>query len=579
MQIHSLVQGSPEWLDFRLVHFGASEAAPMLGLSKKVTRTELLHMKSTGTAKEFSDWVQTHILDYGHEVEALARPLAEDLVGDDLYPVTCSEGQISASCDGLTMDGALAWEHKQWAEALAASVEAGIVPDEHMPQCQQILMVTGAERVIFMVSDGTEEKRVFTEVRPSQEWFDRIRAGWAQFERDLADYTPVEYAEKPTARAIMQLPALAVQIRGEVVTSNLPAFKAAATAFIEGIKTDLETDEDFSNADATVKFCESAEKNLELTKSAALGQTASIDELMKTIDYIRDELRAKRLTLAKLVTTKKASIKEDVLRRARDAYVAHIAALDAELRPIFLSELAPRPDFIGAAKNKRTLASLNDAVDTELANAKIAADALARGIRAKLAWCKANAEGYGFLFTDMQSLVSKADEDFQLVVTTRVNEHKRIEDEKAEAQRTSIRDEEEAKARATVAAEQAEPVPVVIHPVVAPIKVPVVAAQPVATPIERPAIRIDTTTDDAPAWTAPEPTTPPTLRLGEIGQRLGFVVTSAFLATLSIEPAGREGAAMLFHETDFDRICFALVRHIEAVAEEHQERQDQFSVA
>lgn len=97
MKIHELVQGSPEWQAFRLTHHGASEAAAMLGLSKKTTRSELLRIKHTGTPKEFSDWVQVNILDYGHQVEALARPLVEEIIGDDLYPVTCSnedEGEI-----------------------------------------------------------------------------------------------------------------------------------------------------------------------------------------------------------------------------------------------------------------------------------------------------------------------------------------------------------------------------------------------------------------------------------------------------------------------------------------------------
>ena len=152
MKIHELVQGSPEWQAFRLTHHGASEAAAMLGLSKKTTRSELLRIKHTGTPKEFSDWVQVNILDYGHQVEALARPLVEEIIGDDLYPVTCSNedegGNLSASCDGLTMLYDTAFEHKQWNEALAASVRAGILPEEHMPQCQQIMLVTGAARLI-----------------------------------------------------------------------------------------------------------------------------------------------------------------------------------------------------------------------------------------------------------------------------------------------------------------------------------------------------------------------------------------------------------------------------------------------
>ncbi len=71
---HDLVQGSDAWIEFRMSHHGASEAAAMLGISPKVKRNELLHMKHTAMPKEFSDWVQEHILDHGHAVESLARP-------------------------------------------------------------------------------------------------------------------------------------------------------------------------------------------------------------------------------------------------------------------------------------------------------------------------------------------------------------------------------------------------------------------------------------------------------------------------------------------------------------------------
>lgn len=549
MEVQNLVQGTDAWHQFRFQHFGASEAAAMLGLSDKVKRTELLHMKHTGTAKEFSDWVQTRILDYGHEVEALARPIVEEQIGEDLYPVTRSDGKISASCDGLTMSEELAWEHKQWNEVLAALVAAGTVPDTHMPQCQQVLMVTKAKKLIFTVSDGTPDKMVSTEVLPSQEWFDRIRAGWAQFEKDLASYEHVEYAEKPAADTIMQLPALAVQIRGEVVLSNLPEFKAAAIRFIGSIKTELETDEDFSNADATVKFCEAAEKNLELTKAAALGQTASIDELMKTIDFIQSELRTKRLVLDKLVKSKKTEIKENALVAARDAYRDYIESLEAEIKPVRLN-IQPGPDFVGAAKNKRTLASLHDAVDTELANAKIAADAVAKNIRTKLAWYNASANDYEFLFNDLATIVLKSGDDFQLLVTTRIAEHKKAEETRLEAERKRIREEEEARATAkTVIAQAAAPEP---------IKAPVAAVQ-VSAHTNVQAI-------------AHAPATPPDLHLGQIAARLGFILTADFLRTLGFEPAARKGAAMLYHERDFDRICVALINHIADVRLQRQQQ-------
>jgi len=83
-EVHDFIQGSDAWHQFRLDHFGASEAAAMLGLSKKVSRTELLHAKHTGIAREYSDWFQVNIFDYGHAVEAQARPLVEEMISDEL---------------------------------------------------------------------------------------------------------------------------------------------------------------------------------------------------------------------------------------------------------------------------------------------------------------------------------------------------------------------------------------------------------------------------------------------------------------------------------------------------------------
>lgn len=59
--------------------------------------------------------------------------------------------------------------------------------------------------------------------------------------------------------------------------------------------------------------------------------------------------------------------------------------------------------------------------------------------------------------------------------------------------------------------------------------------------------------------------TPPTLKLGVISTRLGFQVTAEFLRILGFEPAGRERAAVLYHESDFPRICTALILHITEV--------------
>ena len=117
MKILSLVQGTPEWERHRATRWNASDAPAMLGVSAHMTRRELLDAIATGLPREFSDYVEKRIIEPGHRNEALARELAEKIIGDDLYPVIGvpdDEGsKLSASFDGLTLDESTAWEHKR----------------------------------------------------------------------------------------------------------------------------------------------------------------------------------------------------------------------------------------------------------------------------------------------------------------------------------------------------------------------------------------------------------------------------------------------------------------------------------
>jgi predicted phage-related endonuclease len=455
MQTHDLKQGSKEWHEFRSTHYGASEAAAMLGLSKQKTRGQLLHEKYTGLTKDVSDFVQERIFDKGHDVEALARPIIEARIGESLSPVTCSDGKLSCSCDGITFGDDIAWEHKQYNGMLFNQVSQGILPEEHQPQCQQILMITGADKLIFTCSDGTSEREISMDVFPDQAWFERIRTGWAQFEHDLAAYTPPEVIEKPIPTAVMALPALQVQIKGEVTASNLPAFVDAADSFLSRIKTELVEDQDFADADANVKALDAAEKGIEQAKAAITAQAADIDTIMRTMDLYKTKLRDVRLKLTGLVKTEKEARKLAILTTAKGAFLNHVASLSAETKPIQLAIVIP--DFAGAIKGKSKLSAMQDALDTAVANGKIEADAVAKDVRSKLAWFSAAADisesnpaSLRFLFPDLQQIISKQMDDFVLLVNTRIDAHKKAEAEKIER----IRLEEEARAQAKVEAEQ-----------------------------------------------------------------------------------------------------------------------------
>lgn len=553
-------QGSDAWLQFRAGRFGSSEAAAMLGLSPYTTRNELLKLKHLGLAKDFGEWFQAKVLDHGHAVEAATRPQIEDEISDDLYPVTCVENDDSplvASCDGLTLDGATAWECKQWNEALAADVGAGRVPDTHMPQCQQILMVTGAERLLFTVSDG-QTKRVSAEVLPSPEWFSRLRAGWAQFQKDLAAYQlPAAAPAAPVGRAPETLPALRIEVTGVVTASNLETFKTTALTAIRSVNRDLKTDQDFADADRAVKWCGEVEDRLEAAKQHALSQTASIDLLFKTMDDIGEEARKVRLELEKLVKARKEARKGEIVAAARTAYLAHEEQLRAETGGPWIC-LQP-PDFGAAIKGLRSFDSMQNAVDTLVAASKIKADESARKIRESLRILAEQTAGYEALFMDKLALISKAPDDLQAVISSRIAAHKAAEEKRLEAERERIRAEEQEKAQREAQAAVAAAAPVAPAPAAPPAAAP--SAAPVSpTPAYRPVFAA-----------APRPAAasePATLNLGTICGRLGFTMTATFIAeTLGIQHAATDKSARLYRESDFHRICAALQTHIGSVVE------------
>lgn len=59
----------------------------------------------------------------------------------------------------------------------------------------------------------------------------------------------------------------------------------------------------------------------------------------------------------------------------------------------------------------------------------------------------------------------------------------------------------------------------------------------------------------------------PNITLGAISRRLGFALTEAFIReTLRIEPSARAKQAVLFKESDFARVCAALINHLGRLA-------------
>lgn len=411
--IHNFVQGTDEWKAHRAKCRNASDAAAALNDSPYVTRRELLKRISTGIEKEYDPATLLRFAK-GHELEAQARVWAEEIIGEELYPVTMSDTiedmLLSASFDGLNMLESIAWEHKTLNKDLAESLSSGIIPRTYFWQLEQGLMISGADKCLFMASNGTKESMLYAWYYPSPDVRKQLLAGWKQFEQDLATYEHVEVAATPVAASIDSLPALMVQVEGKVLATNLDAFVGAAKTFIDGIKTELVSDQDFADADKMTKFLKDGEEQLSLVKSQALAQTQSIEHLFRTIDDISAQMKSKRLALAKLVTSEKESRRLELIRKAQDAYTAHIDKLNARIGGAWMPRTVP--PFADAIKGLKSLDSMHNKLDGAVATAKLEANEIADCIAGNRNLLIDGPVDYIGLFPDFAAVCTKPAEDF-----------------------------------------------------------------------------------------------------------------------------------------------------------------------
>ncbi|PIB57214.1 YqaJ viral recombinase family protein [Pseudomonas sp. 2995-1] len=497
MKIHNVAQGSAEWLALRAQFRTASEAPAMMGTSKYQSRTDLLVAKKAGITPDVTP-SQQFIFDKGHATEAMARPLAEALIGEELYPIVGTKGNLLASMDGATMLGETLFEHKLWNESVVAQVKAGELAPHYYWQLEQQLLVSGAERVIFVCSDGTAENFVHMEYRPVAGRAAQLIEGWKQFEADLANFEMADAPSIVVGKAPDELPALRIELTGMVTASNLKVFEDSALAVIDSVKTTLSTDQDFADAKKAVKWCGDVEEAVSVAKKQALSQTQSIDELFSSLDRISAHARETRLKVDKLVKAQELLVKTAIKQKAELALADHIAAINKTLGKVTLPHVVS--DFAGAMKNKRTIASLQDAVDTELARAKIDASQAADSIRLNLTSLAELAVDHAFLFSDVQQLVTKANDDLVTLIKFRISEHQKAEQQKADAKR--IAEEQEAQRLAAIKPEPvvdkvATPEPVRAAPVQTSAPMTQVAKQVTTQAVEPVALQANVTDFEA----------------------------------------------------------------------------------
>lgn len=193
--IIQLIQGSPDWLAYRLGMRNASETAAVLGLSPWTTPYQLWLLK-TGRQQQ----AVTTAMQHGTELEPAARTAYEEQTGHVMQPLVLQDGPYSASLDGMRLEGDLILEIKCPVRGtrsdLWQDVAAGQVPEHYRVQVQHQLMVSGAPVAHLWVFDGAQG--LLCPIARDEEAMLRIRQGWEQFQTHLDTDTPPPLTDADT---------------------------------------------------------------------------------------------------------------------------------------------------------------------------------------------------------------------------------------------------------------------------------------------------------------------------------------------------------------------------------------------
>lgn len=458
IQYHSVQQGSEEWHALRQsADFTASEVSAVLGLSPYKTRDQLIHEKATGIIPEVSSF-QEKIFADGHRFEDMARVILEKRLGEELYPTTITADvdglKLLASLDGLTLDGDIAFEHKSPNKKVIAQIKSGSLDDHYALQMAQQQVLSGAKVCKFVASDGTEAN--WHEIDYSYENdlnFDEVIEHLKQFKADLEAYKlklesgeafePVP--EVVVAEVIQDLPAINYKMNGLALVSNLDEYKAKALELVEKSKKPLDTDQDFADAENMVKVFKASEGKISAMAEQVLGEVSSIDTFVKDLKFIGEQIRQARLATEKQVKLRKDEIRLDLVTKANN----ELTSLLFEEGAKFNVNYPVSANFSAAIKGKRTVESMQSAINDAMANAKVELSTLAKRVGDNFATLEDNAYcEYKFLFSDWKDIAFKSCDDFLMLVKARIADHKEAENKRLEAQRERIRQEEEVKLRA-----------------------------------------------------------------------------------------------------------------------------------
>ncbi len=193
--ILKLVQGTDEWLTYRMGMRNASESAAVMGISPWTTPYQLWLQKTGRSVQE-----TTPAMAHGSRMEPQARAAYEEQTGHVMQPLVMQDGLYSASLDGITLEGDFILEVKApfrlKQSTLWTEVAAGQVPKHYMAQIQHQLMVSKAVTAdLWVYADGDG---LLISIERDEVMMAEICGAWNAYQQYLDGDTPPPLTDQDT---------------------------------------------------------------------------------------------------------------------------------------------------------------------------------------------------------------------------------------------------------------------------------------------------------------------------------------------------------------------------------------------
>lgn len=160
-----MVQGSQEWLDWRMSGIGASEIAALMGVCPYNTPHSVWLVKT----KRVKGFEGNSFTEHGKDTEAAARARYELQTMEDMPPACATHPTFKmclASFDGWNKEQKKLLEIKcPVGESVITDALAGIVSAHYLPQCQYQMGVAGADNLDFFVFHEATKRDALVEVK------------------------------------------------------------------------------------------------------------------------------------------------------------------------------------------------------------------------------------------------------------------------------------------------------------------------------------------------------------------------------------------------------------------------------